>query len=161
MKCYVRQTTLQDMVKLAQGDLCWTGDHSIKRNKTKTPTETRKREVEQLSNVDYVPTNTYSSQSESQLYIFEDNEAVIKVLIKGRRPTMRLVSTIHRVALDWLFDRINLEPKIQIKYVDTKNQVADKPTGVFSRDEWNHLLRLFNTMSFSMLSCSHLSNFSF
>ena len=27
----------------------------------------------------------------------------------------------HRVALDWLFDIINLHPKIQIKYVDTTN----------------------------------------
>ena len=34
---------------------------------------------------------------------------------------MRHVSRSHRVALDWLFDRINLDPKIQIKYVDTKN----------------------------------------
>ena len=34
---------------------------------------------------------------------------------------MRHVSRSHRVALDGLFDRINLDPKIQIKYVDTKN----------------------------------------
>ena len=38
---------------------------------------------------------------------------------------MRHVSRTHRVALDWLFDRINLDPKIQIKYIDTKNQPAD------------------------------------
>ena len=38
---------------------------------------------------------------------------------------MRHVSRTHRVALVWLFDRINLEPKIQIKYIDTKNQLAD------------------------------------
>ena len=38
---------------------------------------------------------------------------------------MRRVSRTHRVALDWLFDRINLDPKIQITYIDTKNQVAD------------------------------------
>ena len=36
-------------------------------------------------------------------------------------PTMRHVSRTHRVALDWLFDRINLDPKVQIKYIDTKN----------------------------------------
>ena len=30
-----------------------------------------------------------------------------------------------RVALDWLFDRINLDSKIQIKYIHTKNQLAD------------------------------------
>ena len=52
------------------------------------------------------------------------------------------------VALDWLFDRINLDPKIQIKY--TKNQLADILTkGNFTRDEWNHLLNLFNIGHFS------------
>ena len=35
---------------------------------------------------------------------------------------MRHVSRTHRVALDWLFDRINVKPKIQIKYVDTKKR---------------------------------------
>ena len=53
---------------------------------------------------------------------------------------MRHVSRTHRVALDWLFDRINLEPKIQITYVDTKNLLADiLNKGSFSRDAWNHL----------------------
>ena len=74
--------------------------------------------------MDYAHTNTHSSQGESQLYIFEDNEAVIKMIIKGRSPTTRHVSRTHRVANDWLFDRINLEPKIQIKYVDTKKQTC-------------------------------------
>ena len=32
---------------------------------------------------------------------------VIKMVIKGRSPTMRHVSRTHRVAFDWLFDRIN------------------------------------------------------
>ena len=57
---------------------------------------------------------------------------------------MRHVSRTHRVALDWLFDRINLDLKIQIKYIDTKNQLADILTkGNFTRDEWNHLLTFF------------------
>ena len=78
------------------------------------------------------------------------------MIIKGRSPTMRHVSRTHRVALDWLFDRIHLDPKIQIKYVDTKNQLADILTkGSFTRDEWDHLLRLLNIMVFSMFSCSH------
>ena len=85
--------------------------------------------------------------------MFEDNEAVIKMIIKGRSPTMRHVSRIHRVALDWLFDRINLDPKIQIKYIDTKNQLADILTkGHFTRDEWNHLLCLFNISHFSSIN---------
>ena len=40
--------------------------------------------------------------------------------------------------------------KLQIKYLDTKNQVADILTkGNFTRDEWNHLLCLFNISHFS------------
>ena len=88
------------------------------------------------------------------LYVFEDNEAVIKMIIKGRSPTMRHVSRTHRVALEWLFDRINLDPKIQIKYIDTKNQLADILTkDNFTRDEWNHLLCLFNISHFSSTNC--------
>ena len=86
---------------------------------------------------------------------FEDNEVVIKMIIKGRSPTMRHVSRTHRVALDWLFDRINLDTKIQIKYIDTKDQLADILTkGNFTRDEWNHLLCLFNISDFSSTVCS-------
>ena len=59
--------------------------------------------------------------------------------------------------IGWLAESI-WTPKIQIKRVDTKNQVADMLTkGNFTRDEWNHLLRLFNNMSFSMFSCSLFS----
>ena len=126
----------------------------------KTPTDKRRQKVDQLSDVDYVPTNTHSSRDESQLYIFEDNEAVIKMIIKGRSPTMTHVLRTPRVGLDWLFDRINSAPKIQIKFVDTKNQLADMLTkGSFSRDEWNHVLCFFNVMNFSMCSCSYLRNF--
>ena len=61
----------------------------------------------------------------------------------------------HRVALDWLFDRINLDPKIQIKYVDTKHQLADTlKKGNFTRDEWNNVLHLFNISLFSSICCS-------
>ena len=91
------------------------------------------------------------------MYVFEDNEAVIKMIIKGRRPTMRHVSRSHRVALEWLFDRINSDPKIQIKYIDTKDQLADILTkGNFTRDEWNHLLCLFNISHFSSTDCSEV-----
>ena len=71
--------------------------------------------------IDHIPSNTILSGDGAMLYVFEDDEAVIKMIIKGRSPTMRHVSWTHRVALDWLFDRINLDPKIQIRYVDTKH----------------------------------------
>ena len=125
--------------------------------KTKTQHVTRKQKVDQLNEVDHVPTNTHSSQGESQLYIFEDNVAVIRMKIKGRSPTLRHLSRTHRVALDWLFDRINLDLKTQIKYIDTKTQLADIVTKEnFTRDEWNHLLSLFNISHFSSTNCSEV-----
>ena len=69
-----------------------------------------------LSNGDHDSSNANFSRFGAMLYIFEDNEAVIKMIIKGRSPTMRHVSRTHRVALDWLFDRFNLDPqKLKIK----------------------------------------------
>ena len=70
---------------------------------------------------------------------------------------MRHVSRTHRVALDWLFDRINLDPTIQIKYIVTKNQLADILTkGNFTRDEWSHLLCSFSISHFSSAECSEV-----
>ena len=111
-----------------QGNLC-RDEQSGKRSNTRT-----KKHLRRLS-----------------FFFFEDNEAVILTfVVEGRSPTMRHVSGTHRVALDWLFDRINLDPKIQIKYVDTTNHPADIETkGSFTLDEWNHLLRLSNIMDIS------------
>ena len=85
------------------------------------------------------PSNVNSSHQDAWSYVFEDNEAVIKMIKKGRSPTMRHVSRTHRVALDWFLDRINLDSKIRIKYIE----------GNFTCDEWNHLLCLFNISHFS------------
>ena len=110
--------------------------------------------IDVMKDIDAVLSNVQSASQEALLYVFEDNEAVIKMIIKGRSPTMRHVSRTHRVALDWLFDRINLDPTIQIKYIDTKNQLADILTkGNFTRDEWNQLLTLFNISHFSSTAC--------
>ena len=68
-----------------------------------------------------------------------------------------MFSRTQRVALDWLFDRINLDLKIQIKYTDTKNQLADILTkGNFTRDEWKTSLCLFNISHFSSAECSEV-----
>ena len=108
-----------------------------------------------MKDIDSVPSKVQSARQEALLYVFEDNEAVIKLIIKGRSPLMGHVSRTHRVALDWLFDRINQDPKIQIKYIDTKSQLADILTkGSFTRDEWNHLLCLFNISHLRSTVCS-------
>ena len=46
-------------------------------------------------------------------------------------------------------------PKVQSKYVDTKNQLTDMLTkGSFTREEWDHLLKLFNISHFSSTACT-------
>ena len=69
-----------------------------------------------------------------------------------------MFSRTHRVALDWLFGRINLDPKIQVKYIDAKNQLADILTkGNLTRDEWNHLCVFFKHSShFCFINCSEV-----
>ena len=66
------------------------------------------------TSIDNIPSNTKNSDSSAMLYVFEDNEAVIKMIIKGRSPTMRHDS--------------KLDPKTQIRYIDTKHQLADMLT---------------------------------
>ena len=36
-----------------------------------------------MENIDSVPSNVQSSRQEALLYVFEDNEAVIKMILKG------------------------------------------------------------------------------
>ena len=135
----------------ARWDLC-----TNQREVRSTPHTIQKRKkshgmIDDLANVDFISSKVNSSRQEALLYAFEDNEVVIKMIFKGRSPTMRHVSRAHRVALDCLFDRINLDPIIQI----TKNQLADMLTkGNFRRDEWNHLLSLYNIFRFSPTVCS-------
>ena len=61
----------------------------------------------------------------TSLNIFEDNETRTKPINKGRCPTMRHVSRTHRLDLDWLYDGTDLDPMIQIKYVNTTQQLSD------------------------------------
>ena len=75
---------------------------SRKHTKNQVKTQIQYNDLE-LCNVDYVSSDVKSSHSGAMLYI-EDNEALIKMIIKSRSPTMRHVSRTHRVALDWLFD---------------------------------------------------------
>ena len=58
------------------------------------------------------------SHCQAQLSIFEDYEAVIKMIIKGRRPTMRYVSRPTE-SRSCSFDRINLDHPKSKSYLFT------------------------------------------
>ena len=121
-------------------------------NRTKVPTKHNNLES---SDVDYVSSNAKSSLFAAMIYIFVDSDAVTNMIIKNRSPTTRT----YGVSLDWLFDRINLDPKIQIRFIDTKHQLADILTTVhFTRAEWNNLLHLFNISHFTSTCCAKNSS---
>ena len=145
---------LWDLIVSVLGNVSRVSDGSGKSENDVHKRQKSHNKIDAMKDIDLVPSNVQSANREALLYVFEDNEAVIKMIMKGRSPTIRHVSRTHRVALDWLFDRINLDPKIQIKYIDTKNQFADILTrGNFTRDEWNHLLPLFNISHFNSATC--------
>ena len=64
----------------------WSSNQNIKSKRSSN------REVDELSNVDHNVTSAELFQFVAQLYIFEENEAVIQMIIEGRSPTMRHVS---------------------------------------------------------------------
>ena len=146
---------LWDLIVSVLGNVSRVSDRSVKPDNDIHKHHKSHKKIDVMKDIDAVPSYVQFRRQEALLYVFEDNEAVIKMIIKGRSPTMRHVSRTHRVALDWLFDRINLDPKIQIKYIDTKNQLAGILTkGNLTRDEWNHMLSLFNISHFSSTVCS-------
>ena len=58
------------------------------------------------------------------LIVWEDNEAVIKIIMKGRSKALRHVNRTHRVNIDWLFEFFRM-PNVNLKYVNTHFQLAD------------------------------------
>ena len=88
---------------------------------------------------DFATPVAHISSMRASLYVFEDNEALIKMIIEGQSPRMTHVSRTHRVGLDWLFDRITLETVVHMKYVNTVQQIADVLTkGSFSQERRTH-----------------------
>ena len=47
------------------------------------------KKIDVMQDIASVPSNVQSARKEALLYVFEDNEAVIKMIIKGSSPTMR------------------------------------------------------------------------
>ena len=78
------------------------------------------------------------------LIIAEDNEATIKILIKGRFTKLRHVHRPHRVNIDWLYEVFSsTNYRCRLRYVSTKRQIADMHTKAITKaDCWTHLTKL-------------------
>ena len=83
--------------------------------------------------------------------------------IKERSPQLRYAARTHRADLDRLFERLNRDPGVFIKFVGTKEQEADILTkGSFTGETWAVLCALCLLLpinNFSKKTCApwHLS----
>ena len=100
---------LWDLIVSVFGSVSHVSDRSGQPDNDVHKRHKSQKRIDVMEDIDSVPSNVQSSSPKALLYVFEDNEAVIEMIIKRRSPTMRHVSRTHRVALDWLFDRINLD----------------------------------------------------
>ena len=97
-----------------------------------------------LEDIDHGPPTYPTTSGAMKLVLFEDNESVIKMVIKGRSPALGHVPRTHRVDLDWLFERCQYDPAIKIRFVPTKDQMADVLTkGSFTAVLWQQQLNLW------------------
>ena len=96
-----------------------------------------------LMSIDFVPPMYAPPTGISKLVVLEDNDATIKMVIKGRSPAMRHIQRTHRVDLDWLFERFRIDPGLYMRFIGTKDQIADLLTkGSFTGSTWAQLCRL-------------------
>ena len=62
--------------------------------------------IDDVDNVDFIPSNVNSSHQEALLYVFEDNEAVIKMIMKGKKPDNETCFE-NPQSCSWLVNRSN------------------------------------------------------
>ena len=97
---------LWDLIVSVLGNVSRVSDRSGQPDNDVHKRHKSQKKIDVMEDIDAVPSNVQSARQEALLYVFEDTEAVIKMIIKGRSPTMRHVSRTHRVALDWLIELI-------------------------------------------------------
>ena len=92
-----------------------------RRDPYKSPTRKKNQgKIDDLNKVDF-SSKVHSSHQEALLYVFEENEAVIKMIIKGRSPTMRHVPEPTELLLIGCLIESIWTPRSKSKYTDTKN----------------------------------------
>ena len=60
---------------------------------------------------------------------------------------MRHIGRVHKIDLDWLYERFRSDPGLRILYINTKLQIADILTkGAFTGQQWKQLCDLANVI---------------
>ena len=73
----------------------------------------------------------------------EDNDAVIKMIAKGRAPLLKRIARTHRVYVDFIIENFKKDPAVQCRYIHTALQLADLLTkGSFTAESWMRLCSL-------------------
>ena len=90
---------LWDLIVSVLGNISRVSDRSGQPEHDVHKLHKSQKKIDVMEDIDSVPLNVQSARQEALFYVFE----VIKMIMKGRSPTMRHVSRTHRVALDWLF----------------------------------------------------------
>ena len=76
---------LWDLIVSVFGSVSQVSDRSGQPDNDVNKHHKSQRKINVMENIDSVPSNVKSSRQEALLYVFEDNEAVIKMIINGRR----------------------------------------------------------------------------
>ena len=114
-------------------------------NRTKVPTQ---HDNLDLSGVHHVSPNAKSSRLGAMLYIFEDNEAVVKMIIEGRSKSYDENTCPEPTESRWIGCLTGL-----IWTQKNSNQVCRHQTptvltkGNFTRHKWNNLLHSTSAIS--------------
>ena len=69
---------------------------------------------------------------ESELFVHEDNSAMIRVVQTGRNPTMRYLHRTHRCSVAWLHEQMTGRDGVTLVYEGTDRMAADIFTKAFT-----------------------------
>ena len=77
---------LWDLIVSVLGNVSRVSDRSGKPESDDHKRHKSQKKIDVMEDIDSVPSNVQSARQEALMYVFEDNEAVIKMIIKGRSP---------------------------------------------------------------------------
>ena len=137
------ETRLRTMSERGRPVVC---PHTIQKRKQS------RRVINDLDSVDFIPILRIRKLC---VYVFEDNEAVIKMIIKGKKSHNETCFQDSQSCswLGYLIESIWTPRSKSNTLTPQTNSQTSWPKGNFTRDEWNHLLCLFDISHFSSTNC--------